>query len=274
MPGAQSSRPHLSAQATAGADGRLPAKGRGTRVNTHKVIRRPNVAARPNAMLVVQSGMENLGAILLDGTSHLLGRFPHADIDLDNPFVSRRHAKIVFSESGYSIQDLGSSNGTFVDGARLGREPMLLSGGEIIEFGKGHVRAKFTTGFGTITVPEAAGSKYVPDRKGEAPITITSRGVAVNIATREVFINGTPLVPRLTGKDFEILAFLWESMGTARSNAEIGARAWPARPEGSVSFREIGQRIYRIRRRIEPEADAPTYIETVRGFGYRLVQDQ
>ncbi len=245
-----------------------------TRVSARKVTRRPNVADRPNAMLVVQSGTKNPSAIPLDGTSHLLGRFPHADIDLDNPFVSRRHAVIEYSDSGYSIQDLGSSNGTFVDGVRLDRGPKSLQGGEIIEFGKGHVIAKLSIGFGTITLPEASSSGRPADRRDEAPKTITSQGVAINVASREVYVRGMPVVPPLTGKDFEILALLCESPGTARSHAEIAARAWPERPDGSVSIQEIGQRIHRLRSRIEPEPATPIYIETVRGFGYRLTQDQ
>ena len=224
-------------------------------------------------MLVVQSGTKNPGAIPLDGTSHLLGRLPHADIDLDNPFVSRKHAVIEYSDSGYSIRDLASSNGTFVDGVRLDREPRSLEGGEIIEFGKGHVVAKFSIGFGTITLPEESDSREAASRRDEAPKTITPHGVAINIASREVYVRGVPVIPPLTGKDFEILALLYESPGVARSNAEIAARAWPERTDGSVSIQEIGQRIYRLRSRIEPEPAKPIFIETVRGFGYRLVQD-
>ncbi len=235
------------------------------------------MATQPNAMLVVQSGTENPGAIPLDETSHLLGRLPHADIDLDNPFVSRRHAVIEYSDSGYSIRDLDSSNGTFVDGVRLDRRPRLLEGGEIIEFGKGHVVAKFSIGFGTITLPEAGGSRaaaHAPAANDEGPVTITPHGIVINMAAREVYVEGVPMVPPITGKDFEILALLCESPGTARSNAEIAARAWPERPDGSVSIQEIGQRIHRLRRRIEPEPAKPIYIETVRGFGYKLAQNR
>ena len=44
-----------------------------------------------------------------------------ADIPLDNPAVSRRHAVVEASGGGHAIRDLGATNGTFVDGERVGR---------------------------------------------------------------------------------------------------------------------------------------------------------
>ena len=230
------------------------------------------MAAERKAVLAIQSGTESPVAIPFEGDGHVLGRHPHADVDLDNPFVSRKHAIIEYSDSGYTIIDLGSKNGTFVNGARLGDEPRPLKGGEIIEFGKGQVRAKFSVGIKTITLPEEAHPSRRKKRKSEAPRTITPDGIVINMATREVYVRGVLVEPPLTGKDYEILALLSESPGFPKSNAEIAARAWPERPDGSVTLEEIGQRIHRIRSRIEPEPTNPKLIETMRGFGYKLVE--
>ena len=229
------------------------------------------MAVRRNALLVVQSGTDSPGAIPLDGLSNVLGRLPQADIGLENPFVSRRHAEIGYAESGYYIRDLDSSNGTFVDGVKIDAARRPLRGGELIEFGEGQVISKFTLGQGTITLPQSSG-RASGSGTPEAPQTISPHGVVINPVSREVYVQGVPVVPPLSGKDFDILEFLCESPGTARSKEEIADKGWPERPPGTVSDQEIGQRIHRIRSRIEPDPGNPRYIELVRGFGYRLNQ--
>jgi pSer/pThr/pTyr-binding forkhead associated (FHA) protein len=65
------------------------------------------------------------------------GIFPDIDLDQDDPEakVSRRHARIVYQNGQYFIEDLGSTNGTFVNrGRRLlpGHRQVLQNGDEII----------------------------------------------------------------------------------------------------------------------------------------------
>jgi pSer/pThr/pTyr-binding forkhead associated (FHA) protein len=57
------------------------------------------------------------------------------DIVLTDPEVSRQHARLILTDTGYQIQDLGSTNGTFVDGRRLGGEQVVLVPGVIITMG-------------------------------------------------------------------------------------------------------------------------------------------
>jgi hypothetical protein len=51
----------------------------------------------------------------------LLGRHPDCDVVLADPCVSRRHARLVFRGGGWIIQDLQSTNGTVLNGDRIGR---------------------------------------------------------------------------------------------------------------------------------------------------------
>ena len=65
------------------------------------------------------------------------GVFPDVDLDSDDPEakVSRRHARITFNEGTYLLEDLGSTNGTFINrGKRLpkGTRQPLRDGDEII----------------------------------------------------------------------------------------------------------------------------------------------
>ncbi len=48
-----------------------------------------------------------------------IGRLPHNDIIIDDNSVSREHAILIISRDEYSVRDLGSSNGTFVNGMRI-----------------------------------------------------------------------------------------------------------------------------------------------------------
>ena len=55
----------------------------------------------------------------------VLGRSPDCDLVLDSPMVSRRHAELVQEEGEFRIRDLGSANGTFVDGLRVQEAPLV-----------------------------------------------------------------------------------------------------------------------------------------------------
>lgn len=61
----------------------------------------------------------------------ILGRDPSADIVLESPGISRRHARIASQGDTATVEDLGSSNGTFVNGQRIDSPTVLQSGDEI-----------------------------------------------------------------------------------------------------------------------------------------------
>lgn len=65
------------------------------------------------------------GVLILDGGSTLIGRDEGMDFQLHDPSVSRRHALIERSGGAYIIRDLGSSNGTFVNGMRVHETELL-----------------------------------------------------------------------------------------------------------------------------------------------------
>jgi DNA-binding winged helix-turn-helix (wHTH) protein len=69
--------------------------------------------------------------IALAPGAHVLGREPEAAVWVDSPRVSRRHARIFVSAAGTSVEDLGSKNGTFVNGNRVTNAHLLCDGDEI-----------------------------------------------------------------------------------------------------------------------------------------------
>jgi FHA domain len=62
-----------------------------------------------------------------------IGRTRHSDVQVDAPSVSRKHAEIALTESGYVVRDLGSENGTFVNGERIAEHPLI--DGDLLHFG-------------------------------------------------------------------------------------------------------------------------------------------
>jgi FhaA, N-terminal domain/FHA domain len=68
-----------------------------------------------------------------------IGRLPESTLTIEDANVSRRHAEIRPNRVGYMLVDLGSTNGTMVNGIRLDGERPLRDG-DIISFGSTHVR--------------------------------------------------------------------------------------------------------------------------------------
>ncbi|SFC44620.1 DNA-binding transcriptional activator of the SARP family [Nocardioides terrae] len=89
------------------------------------------------APAVIGPGGQRL--VLDAGVPVVVGRHGDCDLVVDDDQASRRHAEIVWSGAGYLVKDLGSTNGTYVNGRRLDR-PHLLSGGDRIEVGATVVR--------------------------------------------------------------------------------------------------------------------------------------
>jgi DNA-binding winged helix-turn-helix (wHTH) protein len=88
----------------------------------------PQVAFRPSTN--VRLTTEERTITLQDGT-HVIGRDPDAAVWIDSAVVSRRHARLVVHDGRVTVEDLGSRNGTFVNGARLTDASPLVHGDEI-----------------------------------------------------------------------------------------------------------------------------------------------
>ena len=72
------------------------------------------------------------GRVMLDEGVHVIGRDPNAEIYLDAPGVSRRHALIKIAAARATIEDLGSKNGTLVGDQRLEGAKSIGDGDVII----------------------------------------------------------------------------------------------------------------------------------------------
>ena len=116
-----------------------------------KVAPALNPEAKPHAWLVIERGRSAGRKFMLSEVESQLGRwdadggiFPDVDLDAEDPEakISRRHARITLRNGQYFLEDLGSTNGTFVNrGKRLKPgEPQSLSEGDEIIIGKTFLR--------------------------------------------------------------------------------------------------------------------------------------
>ncbi len=94
----------------------------------------PEVPRDARHVLVRMDGSD-VGKVIALKEDHCftIGRKGTCDLSLKYEGVSREHARIVFEDGGYVVEDLGSSNGTLVRGTRITRHP--LTHGDILQFG-------------------------------------------------------------------------------------------------------------------------------------------
>ncbi|MEV0059565.1 FHA domain-containing protein [Nocardia sp. NPDC050718] len=116
--------------------------------------------------LVILHPQELAGTVLpLTAGRQLIGRGARADLRLDDRYLSAAHAAIDLTAGRATVEDLGSANGTRVDGELIaGLRP--LRDGDILTFG--NVDARFEQGPPTVTMPSSAVRRPPPD-----PVTFT-----------------------------------------------------------------------------------------------------
>jgi hypothetical protein len=87
-----------------------------------------------SALLVVQRGPSAGSRFLLDTDVVSAGRHPDSEIFLDDVTVSRRHAEFRRTPQGFTVADVGSLNGTYVNRDRI--DEVALQGGDEVQIGK------------------------------------------------------------------------------------------------------------------------------------------
>jgi predicted component of type VI protein secretion system len=85
--------------------------------------------------LVMRSGPTPGAVFPLEGDQLMIGRDSTNGVAINDAEVSRRHARLTFQGGKYVVEDLGSTNGTFVNGQRLSG-PHVLKAGDVVAFGE------------------------------------------------------------------------------------------------------------------------------------------
>lgn len=86
------------------------------------------------AVLLVKNGFYEGLEVMLERSPTVIGRGRAADLVIVEPTISREHAELGFDANGFYVRDLGSTNGTHVNGQRA--ERLALKDGDEIHMGK------------------------------------------------------------------------------------------------------------------------------------------
>ena len=100
--------------------------------STNKPSQRPTLRSRKTStkLVIVEGALT--GTVLPLGTSPILiGRAPDSTIVLEDDFVSTRHAQLTPNGNHWIVEDLGSTNGTWIDRTRISSPTVLRPGTQL-----------------------------------------------------------------------------------------------------------------------------------------------
>ncbi len=206
-------------------------------------------------VLVVHEGQLAGQRWTIDSHEFLIGRGSDCGIVLPERQVSRYHVKIIYDEENgrYILEDLGSKNGTHLNGSQIQGSTPLQDGDEI----QIALAVKLVFVGTDATLPLTFDP---PTKEGN---------LVIDIAHRTVAVNGQTLKPPLSLAQFRLLELLYNADGAVCSRDEIVEVVWPGTEGIGVSEQAIDALVRRLRDRLV-ELDSYNYIVTVRGHGFRL----
>ena len=184
----------------------------------------------------------------------LLGRDATCDIVIPMRQVSRQHMRIHPTPSGVLIEDLGSKNGTYLNGLLL-QEPALLNDGDEVQVS---LAQHFIFLSSDATMPLEG-----------LPLEMQKRRLRVDLGARRVWILDKEIDPPLSASQFNLLQVLYEQPGEVASRSEVIDAVWGQAAEG-VTEQALDALVRRLRDRIAEVDPDREYIVTVRGHGLRL----
>lgn len=212
-----------------------------------------------NPLFIAQSGP-------LDGQrwaireSLVIGRDPDCDVIVTTPDkqVSRRHAKITVTAKGLTVEDLGSKNGTHVNGQRIER-PTLLQDGDTVQVA---LAQQFVYLSSDATVPLEMGTP------GAAPLGAGL--LRLDPRARRVWVGKSEVAPPLSVAQFNMLELLYNSKGMVVSRNQLIHAVWGEEQAYDVSNQALDALVRRLRDRLAEVDPTHEFVITVRGHGLRL----
>lgn len=187
------------------------------------------------------------------GDSITVGRDETADLTLGVAGLSRQHAKVERRRDGYWVVDLGSRNGTFVNGEPLVAGGTRLEDGDTIVLG-GAVTLVFRDPMATPIAP----------RIGRLT------GLWIDPETDAVWVDAQRVEPPLSGRQIRLLHLLYDAQGEVVTRATIIDNVWDDAAAEGVSDDALAALIKRLRARLKEFESDITHVEIVRGRGLRL----
>jgi hypothetical protein len=205
-------------------------------------------------VLVAQSGALQGSHWRLEGETLLIGRGGDCDIVIQDRQISRYHARVRRTPQGFLLEDLGSKNGTHLNGSPVKR-PSPLQDGDVIQ------------------VAFALELAFV-GREATMPLLRDSREGAARLRmdalSHRVWIGEQELEPPLSPPQYRLLEMLCHSGTRVVARSDIVQQVWPDEEGEGVSEQAVDALVRRLRDRLADLDPDHAYVITVRGHGFRL----
>lgn len=204
-------------------------------------------------MLVIKEGATGGQKWSLEKEIVVVGRGQDCDIVLPERPISRRHAEVRRQGNQYVLRDLGSKNGTYLNGQEIDG-PVPLQDGDEIQIA---LRVKLLFVGVDATIPLT-----LDDTKGP--------GLGLDKVGRRVWVQGQEVTPPLSLAQYRVLELLYDGQGRVCSRDEIVTAVWTDEEAAGVTEQAIDALIRRLRDRLAELDPEHQYVVTVRGHGFRL----
>jgi len=209
--------------------------------------------------LVAQAGPLNGQRWMLNGNI-IVGRDDSCQVVIQNRQVSRYHARFLSLPQGVQLEDLGSKNGTHINGQEV-LEPVLLQDGDVIQIAYAQ-QFIYLNSDSTIPLELPAGEP------GETIPVL--RLLRLDKRARRVWIGNDELLPPLSVSQYQLLELLSDNPGRVVSRPELVQAVWGKEDAVGISEQALDALVRRLRDRLAAINPTHHFLITVRGHGLRM----
>ena len=204
------------------------------------------------AMLMEVEGPNRGKRYFIEQADVVIGRDETCDLVVPERQVSRQHARIRQEAGRLVLVDLGSKNGTFVNGQELERPHVLQDGDEI-------------------QIALCCKLTFV-GVDATAPVVLeeTLQGLRLDMESKRVWVAGKEVAPPLSVAQYRLLELLYGEPGRVYSRDAVVEAVWPEDDREGISEQAIDALARRLRERLAEFDSETQYVVTVRGHGFRL----
>jgi len=188
----------------------------------------------------------------------VIGRDASCDVVIPDRQVSRRHARITKSGAIVMLEDLGSKNGTYLNGQPLIEPRQLVEADEIT--------VAFTQNFLFLS------SDATMPLSGIPPELMSAFRLRLDESSKRVWVRGVELDPPLSTQQYNLLALLYQKTGEVVSREDLINAVWEEDTRW-VTEQAFDALVRRLRDRLAQLDSDYDYIVTVRGHGLRFQND-
>ena len=207
-------------------------------------------------VLIAHTGKLDKGRWALDSDELIIGRGKDSGLVVPDRQVSRHHARIRRTDRGYLLEDLGSKNGTHLNGTEV-TDGVLLQDGDEIQIAL--VLKLIYVGI-EATIPLESTNL---SRLGLGRLRMDQRA-------HRVWVGEGEIEPPLSPPQFRLLALMYENPERVITRDQVVENVWPDSAGEGVSEQAIDALVRRLRERLSEIDPEQSYVLTVRGHGFRL----